>query len=327
MPFEKWTSNLTEMNACSNGITVDLTPPTPGTVNVDGLTDGSFQISNTDVAMKWTNSTDVEEEGHAARQLGISHYEVALGSVPGGQDVVKFTNVGSVDHYTLHSLHLHSGNTYYVSVKATDFVNMTTVAVSKGFLVDSTAPVLTGQLLQLEGRYITSRVVHVCWSNVFLDEESGVKEYMVSMGTRPAYADVSENVITNQDCLDFDTLNNVVDGHSYYFSLKAFNGAGLYTLSSSRLLTVDTTPPSTGHVYDGLQSATSNDDKDKDYITSVLEMGAYWEGFDLPHSSVVMYKVKVGTCAGCDDKLEEIEFGNTKSTVYFRYQGILLLKY
>ncbi|XP_046557202.1 uncharacterized protein LOC124266452 [Haliotis rubra] len=310
--FEKWTTQLAEVNVCSDGIAVDLTPPTPGTVNIEGLTDGFFQISRTEVSLKWTDFTDIEEEIQMLHLSGISHYEVALGSVSGGQDVVKFTNVGSVDHYTLHSLHLHTGNTYYASVKATDFVNMTTVAVSEGFLVDSTAPVLTGQLLQLEGRYITSRVLHVCWTNVFLDEESGIREYMVSMGTRPAYADVSENVITDHDCLEVDT-SNVEDGHSYYISVKAVNGAGLYTLSSSRPLVVDTTPPSTGHVYDGVQSAASHDDKDKDYITSASEMGAYWEAFDEPHSSVAMYKVKVGTCKGCDDKLEEIEFGNSKN--------------
>ncbi|XP_071088930.1 uncharacterized protein [Haliotis cracherodii] len=312
-PFEKWTSQLSEVNACSDGITVDLIPPTPGTVSVEGLIDGSFQISRTDVAMKWSAFTDVEEEGHIAHLSGISYYEIALGSVPGGQDVVKFTNVGSVDHYTLHSLHLHTGNTYYASVKATDFVNMTTMAVSEGFLVDFTAPALTGQLVQLEGRYITSRVVHVCWTNVFLDEESGIKEYVVSMGTRPAYDDVSATFVTDQDCLDLDTSNNLVDGHSYYISLKAFNGAGLYTLSSSRPVVVDTTPPSTGHVFDGVQSAATPGDKDKDYITSTSEVGAYWEGFDDPHSSVATYRVKVGTCTGCGDKLEEIEFGNTKN--------------
>lgn len=72
-------------------------------------------------------------------------------------------------------------------------------------------------------------------------------------------------------------------------------------------------PPSAGHVYDGIQSAASRGDKDKDYITSVSEMGAYWEGFVDPHSPIAVYKVKVGTCAGCDDTLGEIEYGLTPS--------------
>ncbi|XP_046561789.1 uncharacterized protein LOC124270793 [Haliotis rubra] len=83
-------------------------------------------------------------------------------------------------------------------------------------------------------------------------------------------------------------IENLIDG-----TFQAINGAGLYTLSSSRPLVVDTTPPSSGHVYDGVQSAASHDDKDKDYITSVSEMAAYWEGFDDPHSSVAIYKVKI----------------------------------
>ncbi|XP_046562884.1 uncharacterized protein LOC124271767 [Haliotis rubra] len=319
--FEKWTSPLTEVNACSDGITVDLTPPTPGTVNIENLIDGTFQVSKTEVAISWTTFVDVEEEGFSAHAAGIAFYEVAVGTFPGGQDVVIYTRVGHVNKYILHRLNLQTGSTYYVSVRATDFVKKTTVAVSGGFLVDATPSVLTGQHIDVEGRYITSRLIHVCWRNVFSDEESGIKSYSVAMGTRLAYADVSEYMMTVEDCLDIETLNKTEDGHSYYITVKAINGAGLYTLSSSRPLVVDTTPPSTGHVYDRVQSAASHDDKDKDYITSVSGMAAYWEGFDDPHSSVAIYKVKVGTCAGCDDKMKEAKTGLHQ---YISLQHILL---
>ncbi|XP_067663316.1 uncharacterized protein [Haliotis asinina] len=319
--FEKWTSRLTEVNACSDGITVDLTPPTPGTVNVENLVDGTFQVSRTEVAFSWTGFTDVEEEEFSAHAAGIAFYEVALGTFPGGQDVVIYTRVGYVNTHILHSLNLHTGSTYYVSVRATDFVKKTTVAVSAGFLVDATPPVLTGQLLEVEERYISSRLMHVCWKNVFSDEESGMKSYSVAMGTRHAYADVSDYTMTAEECLDIDTFNKTEDGHSYYITVKAVNGAGLYTLSSSRNLVVDTTCPSTGHVYDGVRSDVTHDDKDKDYITIVSEMAAYWEGFDDPHSSVALYKVKVGTCKGCDDKMNEAKTGQHK---YISLQHILL---
>ncbi|XP_048243311.1 uncharacterized protein LOC124141844 isoform X1 [Haliotis rufescens] len=319
--FEKWTSYLTEVNACSNGITVDLTPPTPGTVKVENLTEGTFQVSRTEVAIRWTRFTDVEEDSFSAHTTGIAYYEVAIGTISGGQDVVTHTIVGSVNKYILHRLNLQTGSTHYASVRATDFVNKTTVAVSGAFLVDSTPPALTGQHIQVEERYITSHLIHVCWNNVFSDEESGTEAYTVAMGTRHAYADVSEYITTDQECLDINTLNKIEDGHSYYITVKAFNGAGLYTMSSSRPLVVDTTPPSTGHVFDGVQSAATPGDKDKDYITSVSEMGAYWEGFDDPHSSVATYTVKVGTCAGCDDTMNESKTGLKQ---YISLQHILL---
>lgn len=60
------------------------------------------------------------------------------------------------------------------------------------------------------------------WKNVFSDQESGVKEYGVAMCTRPAYTDVSDYVLTGQQCLGVDTSNNVEDGHSYYVSVKVF---------------------------------------------------------------------------------------------------------
>ncbi|XP_071084119.1 uncharacterized protein [Haliotis cracherodii] len=309
-PFEKWTSQLTEVNACSDGITVDLTPPSPGTVHIGGLT-GMYQVSTTEVEVKWAGFTDVEEEKTASHWSGIAAYQVAIGSVPSGEDIVKFTDVGSVERATLHSLNLQIGRTYYASIKAIDFVNKTTVAGSDGFLVDSTAPTLTGRHIQLEHRYIASRLLHVCWTNVFSDQESGLSSYMVAMGTRPGYDDLIEYTFTDQECLDMDTNARAIDGHSYFISLKGYNGAGLYTLTSSRPLVADTVPPSAGHVYDGVQSAASHGNKDKDYITSVSEMGAYWEGFVDPHSPIAVYKVKVGTCAGCDDTLGEIEYGLT----------------
>lgn len=42
--FEKWNKTLHDVNACSDGITVDLTPPTPGTINIEGLQGGTFQV-------------------------------------------------------------------------------------------------------------------------------------------------------------------------------------------------------------------------------------------------------------------------------------------
>ncbi|XP_046543946.1 uncharacterized protein LOC124254113 [Haliotis rubra] len=308
--FEKWPFPLAEVNACSDGITVDLTPPTAGTVRIGGLT-GMYQVSTTEVEVRWTGFTDVEEQKSASHWSGIASYQVAIGSVAGGEDVVKFTDVGSVEHVTLHSLNLQAGRTYYASVKAIDFVSKTTMAVSNGFLVDSTAPSLTGRHIQLEHRYIASRFLHVCWTNVFSDLESGLSAFMVALGTRPGYDDLVDYSFTKEECIDMDTNGRTVDGHSYYISLKGYNGAGLYTLSSSRPLIADTMPPSAGHVYDGIQSTATPNDKDKDYITSVSEMEAYWEGFADPHSPIAVFKVKVGTCAGCDNTLEEIEYGLT----------------
>ena len=44
VPYEKWVEELPEVVSCSDGITVDLTPPVAGTVVVDGLRSGIYQV-------------------------------------------------------------------------------------------------------------------------------------------------------------------------------------------------------------------------------------------------------------------------------------------
>ena len=42
--FEKWTERLPDVTGCSDGVTVDLTPPVGGVVSVDGLLRGMYQV-------------------------------------------------------------------------------------------------------------------------------------------------------------------------------------------------------------------------------------------------------------------------------------------
>ena len=43
--YEKWSENLTDVRGCSDGVTVDLTPPEGGKVWVDGLFGGVYQVT------------------------------------------------------------------------------------------------------------------------------------------------------------------------------------------------------------------------------------------------------------------------------------------
>ena len=42
--FEKWTQELPEISVCSNGITVDLTPPTPNDVWIGNQYGQKYQV-------------------------------------------------------------------------------------------------------------------------------------------------------------------------------------------------------------------------------------------------------------------------------------------
>lgn len=91
------------LTACSDGVTVDLAPPTPGCVQIvvpnysEGLEFGSaagdygsglledvvpceniggFQVSNSELVLRWDNFTGVETTYHVT---SITHYEYAVG--------------------------------------------------------------------------------------------------------------------------------------------------------------------------------------------------------------------------------------------------------
>ncbi|KAK6173123.1 hypothetical protein SNE40_016641 [Patella caerulea] len=135
--------------------------------------------------------------------------------------------------------------------------------------------------------------------------ESGISQFMWTIGSRPGHQDIMKYTTTPMDCAEANTNGMLLDGHTYFVTVKAINGAGLSTTIISRPVTVDATPPSVGHVIDVLDS----DGDDVDYITNQSPLSVRWQGFHDPHSSMKYYTVKVGTCDDCDDMIPEIKTG------------------
>ncbi|XP_046345841.2 uncharacterized protein LOC124126446 [Haliotis rufescens] len=319
--FEKWNKTLHDVSACSDGITVDLTPPTPGTINIEGLQGGTFQVSQTEVTVSWDSFTDVEESGSTSHPRGISHYELALGSISGGEDIRSFQDVGQVNHIILADLSLQDGHAVYATVRAKDFVNFTTQVTSTAFIIDSSPPVNTGRNIQMDDRYITRPSVSLCWEGVFIDPHSGIGLYELSLGSRPGRGDHIQQLISEGTCHIFDLSSKLNDGYSIYLTIKAFNGVGLSTVAISRAMLVDTTPPTLGLVFDGTRPLAAPVRMDRDYVTRIGDMGAHWEGFCDPHSSIAHYRIKVGTCSSCEDTMAEYEAG-TREDAEFHLQHL-----
>ncbi|XP_046571088.1 LOW QUALITY PROTEIN: uncharacterized protein LOC124279320 [Haliotis rubra] len=279
--YEKWPTVLEEVNACSDGITVDLTPPSPGSITIQGLKENVYQISTSEVRVDWSGFIDVEEEGWSSHASGIAFYHVALGSMPGEEDIREFTNVGHLHHTTLSGLQLQDGHVVYATVRVT-----------------------------------FCAALHFSWEGVFVDEESGVKHFDVYVGSRPGHQDILVLGRVEELCTELDLSQTMKDGHSVYVTVKAYNKVSLTAFITSHALEVDTTPPSVGHVFDGRSSASSAEMKDEDYITRMEDMGAHWEGFSDPHSAVSHFLVKVGTCAGCEDTVTEFDAGASTDVVF-----------
>ncbi|XP_061193435.1 uncharacterized protein LOC133201664 [Saccostrea echinata] len=299
--YEKWTQVLPEINECSDGIVVDLTPPVPGKVWI-GNEGVQYQISTTDMFVTWESFRDVEEYKTGSHTSGVQMYQLSIGTFSGGNDVVAFFDVGVVNHKNIHGLTLHSGYKYYATIKATDFANRTTMASSSPVTVDTSPPVKSNNPITLSGRHIYSKTeIETCWNDVFSDPESGMDYFMWSIGSEPGHFDVMYFTRVDSDCGMNNKSQplNITEGHAYFISVKAFNKAHLMSVATSWAYTVDLSPPTKGHVLD--ISPTGNSKMDIDFQTDMSILKVYWEGFYEPHSSIKEYFITVGTCLHCDD--------------------------
>ncbi|XP_078696304.1 uncharacterized protein LOC144924691 isoform X1 [Branchiostoma floridae x Branchiostoma belcheri] len=308
LQFETFDQTLSEVDACSNGITVDLTPPAPGQVWVNRR-DQAFQTSTSELYVYWDSFVDVEEHGVSSHHSGIQKYELAIGSSHGGVDIRDFADQGVANMAAVHNLRLQHGHTYYVTIRATDYVGFTVTSVSQGVTIDVTVPMVTDVKINVGGRYhLSTSSVTARWDGVFLDPESGISHYEWSVGSGPGHADIMAFTRTeSEEAVSDPALDlQLQEGHVYYVSVKAYNGAGLSVIAVSWPTVVDSSPPEPGVVYDGVPSMGH---QDADFQTELDTLQVRWEGFHDAHSAILGYEWIVGTCPGCDDVMEAEHVG------------------
>jgi hypothetical protein len=117
----------------SDGITVDLYDPITGTV-IDGLSEDQTYTGSLDtLIVSWSDFADTVS--------GIQYFEYGVGTTSGGLDIRNWTNIGLVVSIDAVALNLTDEATYYVSVRATDWVDHVSEVVStNGIIADHTGP-------------------------------------------------------------------------------------------------------------------------------------------------------------------------------------------
>ncbi|CAG2222618.1 unnamed protein product [Mytilus edulis] len=313
---EDWILQLPAVSACSDGIIVDLTPPTAGRLWIGHNINTIYQTSDSDLYVNWDNFQDVEEFNNGPHPSGIKEYILGIGSSSGGNDVVAFENVGVLQHKALHQLILQNGYKYYATLKAVDFANRETEVVSEPVLIDTTPPVTSNNPIIITNRHITSTTeIDPCWKGVFLDLESGIDYYMWSVGSEPGYTDMMSYLkVVDEECgrTDKNKPLDLKDGHFYYINVRVSFQQGR-TIIISYILGFSSgyNAPTPGHVYDGDKSQLTGSVKDIDYQTETKVLHACWEGFHESHSTIKDYYVSIGTCQQCEDILQEQAVGIT----------------
>lgn len=62
-------------------------------------------------------------------------------------------------------------------------------------------------------------------------------------------------------------------------------------------------------MFDGTQHDIKSNKKDIDFQRETTQLGAHWEEFYDPHTTIKTYKIAIGTCVGCDDVLQTHDVG------------------
>ena len=259
----------------SDGIVVDTTPPATPTVT-DG---GAFAGSATQLTASWS-SQDAES--------GVVEYKYAVGTTPGGTNVLNWTSAGTQTSATISSLSLNDGGKYYISIKARNGAGSeSAVGTADGITVDLT-PASKPAVVDDGNHTVDGSQLHATWSAS--DPQSGIIKYEYSIGTSAGSANILNWTSAGTSTQYTITDLALVTGQSYYINVRATNGANVLSeVGSSNGIFVETTPPTIPVVTD-----------EGAYTQSTTSLRASWTSDD-PETGVAGYEYSIGTEAGIDD--------------------------
>ncbi|CAC5398101.1 unnamed protein product [Mytilus coruscus] len=189
---------------------------------------------------------------------------------------------------------LENKTNYVAYVRAWYSFKLYTTFQSEPIQVDHTSPDIHKRYFVIDSIFdceddvdyiLSTNSILSCWDGVFYDEESGIKNFMVSLGTSP-YADdiVRMHDVGHKTRLDWNG-HSFEPGTRYYTTLRAINNIGLHTELSSDGFVIDDIAPAAGIVYN------TGHHNDAIYQSNNQPVKFSWHGFDDEHSFIDSYYV------------------------------------
>jgi parallel beta-helix repeat protein len=214
--------------SASQRLRVDTTPPTAPTLSV--LADGA-ETNATTLTFSWIGSADL--------LTGVKYYRFRVDTDPlfGGTLVDSNTGTSTTAIVTL-----AANDTYYWLAIAVDSAENTTPAAS-GFLfrIDTRPPALFSALQPPAVHDTTATAVVFQWS-ASADTGTGLAGYRLQIDTANTFTSLLYNSFVTGTSTG---LSGIPANDTYYWRVVAFDTATNQTALASRLLRIDTAPPST----------------------------------------------------------------------------------
>ncbi|MEC9282633.1 MAG: fibronectin type III domain-containing protein [Bdellovibrionota bacterium] len=218
----KDTQNQLESTVVEINVLIDKQSPTP----VSNLSIQNDQSESSSPTASWDLSSD---------NMGISHYEISIGSSSGATDIQDFTNVGNLSSASLNHLALVDGTDYYLNIRAVD------LAGNPGPVSSSTSWQIPGAPYPVDSlalRKISQTEIDLGWS---APNNNGIAitDYFIEYRpTQPA----DSAWITINDGVNTDTtvkVSGLEPSTGYQFQVRAYNGTSSL---GSNILNAETAP-------------------------------------------------------------------------------------
>ena len=186
----------------------------------------------------------------------VVDYQVGIGTQAMRDDVQVFTRNGLSRHFENKSLNLEQNEMYYVTIKAINAAELVTALVNEVIIIDQTPPYGQNNSVKdgTSGGDIdfmsSNDSVSAFWESIE-DLESGIEKVEYCVGSTPSNCRIKPftYIYKNKSFECFDC--EVYAGVTLFATFRVTNAAGLSKTFSSDGVTVDSSPPQVGPVFDG----------------------------------------------------------------------------
>lgn len=256
----------------SNGVIVDVSPPQCYGVRdgyVGGL-DDDFVTAISFLSANWDPCLDVDT-GVMQYEFGISRntsYGIELDH--------PYRVFGRQSKGTYRDINLSHGVKYYIFMKAINYAGVWSAVVSNGVTVDVTPPECShvGDGLVGDKDYeVQSRYHAVNWQCA--EDVSVITKAFLSVGSYRGGSDIRRSTINIALGRSVDNSTVLQEGITFFSTLTIWNSGGLKAVYTTDGISVDTSPPVSVFVHDGLSST-----HDIDYQSSLNSLSVNWRFVD-----------------------------------------------
>lgn len=223
-------------------------------------------------------------------------FEWCIGQQQEACDLHPMTSSHSSSYIHVFLPDLPSNLTMFLTVVATNNIDMTCKAASLGFRFDTTHPVvaegleLLGNPIVLPECYALYEGSHIGLSWYFVDDDSPIVSHEIDFKAHYAGKIQSKHWKfgnLNLTRIKFSQGHELVDGELFDLVVTSCNAAGLCTSNSTvRPVLIDSSPPHVGSLADPLYWT---------FLNGSFVVNATFRGFADPHSSIVKYCLAMGT--------------------------------